>query len=248
MPDEIIICPSCNRKLRMAETHQGQIVQCPLCRVVFRTPVRAEVPANPPAAPAEGAPAAPATLAPRSAGQVTQAPAESAPVPSETGMPVIDVPRALLLPGLCLLISGVLSGIFQLVALRAHMALGPEGVLGLVGEMFSPDVVRSVQENMPAERFYGFVIFGDLLALFIAVGMALGAVQILRLGKYGLALFGSVLAFLNLASLGGMPCCFFTAPLGMWSLMVLRLPEVRAAFAAPPGPEEPAAGDDSQPS
>jgi hypothetical protein len=234
MPDETIICPSCNRKLRVAESHQGQIVQCPLCQIVFRAPVRVAPPTDQPPAPVpEPAPsaAAPAELA-------NPAPVEPAPVGGDLDAPAVDVPRALLMPGLSLLICGVLSGIFQLVALRAHMMLGPEGVLGLVGDMFSADVMRQVKENMTVERFYGYVILGDVLSLLMAVGIALGAVQILRLGRYWLAMLGSALAVVNLASLGGMPCCFFTGPLGMWSLMVLRLPEVRAAFAAPVVPDE----------
>lgn len=230
MSDAIILCPSCHRKLRMAESHQGQVVQCPLCQEVFRAPVGApspDLPAPIPEPVPRMVPVAPAA----------EAPAEAAPAEGEPDVPAVDVPRALLMPGLSLLVCGVLSAIFQLVALRAHLTLGPEGVLGLVGDMLSPDMVRTVKETMSPERFFGYVIAGDVVSLLVALGIALGAVQILRVGRYWLALLGSVLAVVNLASLAGMPCCFFTGPLGMWSVMVLRLPEVRAAFAAPADPE-----------
>src|SRR5262245_39260407 len=113
MPDDILVCPSCNRKLRMADTQQGQIVQCPLCSVIFRTPIRSPPPAaTEPAAAGEKTPPGEMIVP---APPVKPAPAE--PLPGEpvlagadAGSPGIDVQRALLLPGMTLLICGVLSG------------------------------------------------------------------------------------------------------------------------------------------
>lgn len=54
----------------------------------------------------------------------------------------------------------------------------------------------------------------------------IGAIQMLRLRAYGLALTAAILMIL---SCGGC-CCFLNLGAGIWALVVLSKPEVRAAF------------------
>jgi hypothetical protein len=58
----------------------------------------------------------------------------------------------------------------------------------------------------------------------------LGGIQMVRLRSYGLAVFSSVLAALPCISCSG--CCGLGEGIGIWALIVLMNPEVRAAFAA----------------
>ena len=53
-----------------------------------------------------------------------------------------------------------------------------------------------------------------------------GGIQMLRARKYSIALWAAVLALIPLTSV----CCIPGIPIGIWALIVLRNPEVRAAF------------------
>ena len=72
-----------------------------------------------------------------------------------------------------------------------------------------------------------FVPFGLMLLISIplAILIAMGAYRMRRLELYGLAMFASIAAML--------PChpgFLIGLPIGLWSLMVLLRPEVKAAF------------------
>jgi hypothetical protein len=56
-----------------------------------------------------------------------------------------------------------------------------------------------------------------------------GAVAMLRLNSYGTARLGAIFALLPICS----PCIFFGIPLGIWAMVVLLNPEVKAAFKKP---------------
>jgi hypothetical protein len=251
MPDDIIVCPSCNRKLRMAEIHQGQIVQCPLCSVIFRTPIRSQ-PAGPPSVSAPGEATPPAVLPPSSSQPSSPPPSlsrrvepqigpdDSEPGSPEAGSPVIDVRRAVLLPGMGLIICGVLSGMAAILALQGALSNSPEEVLALMLERAGPELAPQMKAMIPPRRAYNTLIALCVGGVLIAVTTVLGGVNMLRLERYRLAMAGSILAVFNVISffgLGVMPCCVLTAPLTLWSVTVLRLPEVRNSFDLPPEPE-----------
>jgi hypothetical protein len=230
MADHTILCPACNGKLRVPDDQMGQPVQCPLCRVVFTAPPR-PVPATTaikPASPAKEPPPQPKPEPAEKPGEKPKPP-EREPAVSPAGdavaaepEPMLDVRRMLLLPGMGLLICGVL-GFFQCaVHIKDTLLNGPEGMK----ELAEARLPAWFQPQPSAQELF----VGDLLlwSIFLALstGMIVGGVQILRLRSYWLAIVGSILGMVNLVSF-----CF-SAPLGVWSLMVLRLPEVRAAFDA----------------
>ena len=240
MPDDIILCPSCNRKLRMAEIHQGQIVQCPLCSVIFRTPVRAQPPGAAPSATPPAGPGDTLTVPPPKPIEPQVGPVEPIPAGGGTGLPVIDVRRAVLLPGISLIVCGVLSGIGVILGLQGILATSPDGLIRLMEERGGPEIAQQATVLVSPQQLYGITLGIFIALLLSAVGTVLGGVQMLRLERYWLAMTGSILACFNLISLmsvGVLPCCLFTAPLTVWSVTVLRLPEVRSAFNAPLEPE-----------
>ncbi len=239
MPDETLLCPSCHRKVRMAESHQGQFVQCPLCGVVFRAPARL------PAVPTVPPPASEATPAPAETPRLTSTlPRESAQASAggDPGRPVVDVQRALLMPGVGLLVCGILGAIASLIVLRNDLASGEEGVLRLLEENYPPGLMKMLTDSMSHSTIYAVEVGTRGLGALVSLGIVIGAIRMLRLQGYRLAMLGSVLAFLNVPNA---PCCLLTMPLGLWSFMVLRLPEVRSAFDAPPG--DLAAADEEKP-
>lgn len=245
MADQTIVCPACTRKLRVPEEQMGQMVQCPLCRVVFTAPPL------PGAAPSQITAAAPPAKEPPARGepvperpredrreQQPDAPREPAVTTEGDAVaaepePMLDVRRMLLLPGLGLLICGILGTIRILDVLQEVWRTGPEGMNKSLQNM--PFSELFVQRPSPESLFAATLVVGAAFLL-ISIGMVVGGVQMLRLRNYWLAIAGSILGIVNIVSF-----CF-SGPIGLWSLMVLRLPEVRAAFDAtgtdePPAPE-----------
>ena len=73
-------------------------------------------------------------------------------------------------------------------------------------------------------------IVGPAVCLFAMALNALilfGAVQMMRLRRWGLAMAAAILAMIPISSSA---CCVFTLPVGIWALMVLKRPLVKASF------------------
>lgn len=66
-------------------------------------------------------------------------------------------------------------------------------------------------------------------SVFIAVALFIlfGAVQMLRLKMWGVAMAASIVSMLNFGSC----CCIVGLPLGIWALVVLLMADVKQAFA-----------------
>jgi hypothetical protein len=65
-------------------------------------------------------------------------------------------------------------------------------------------------------------------ALFLALSLfiAIGAVSMMKRRLYPFAVLASVAAMVNL----GNCCCVLSAPVGIWAMIVLLQPDVRASF------------------
>ena len=68
-----------------------------------------------------------------------------------------------------------------------------------------------------------------LAGLAIGVTIVIGALRMMRLRSYGLAMTASILALLPISPVGTLGFA-----MGVWSLYVLSRPSVRAAFAVKP--------------
>ena len=66
----------------------------------------------------------------------------------------------------------------------------------------------------------------NLVGVAIGVVILLGAMKMKRLESHGFAMAASILALVPCVS----PCCFVGLPIGIWSIVVLSKPEVKAAF------------------
>lgn len=130
-----------------------------------------------------------------------------------------DILQKLKGPAIGLIVAGSVNGMVSLLAL-----LG--GLFRLGGGM-GPETVPSDE----AERFgYYAGTFGSygiaLLSLIVAPLVVYGAVQMMSGRKYALARASAILSVVPLTS-----CCFVVGiPLGIWALVVLAKPEVKALF------------------
>lgn len=122
-------------------------------------------------------------------------------------------------PGIALIIFGSLNGAI--------------GLLSLLGGLFRLSGLGT-RERLPsddAERVgyligTGVTYFVSFLSIILAPVVIYGAIQMMKGAKRGLAKTAAIVAMLPVTS-----CCFILGiPLGIWALVVLGKPEVKAVF------------------
>jgi hypothetical protein len=74
----------------------------------------------------------------------------------------------------------------------------------------------------------GVGIVFNIIGLCVGGLIIFGALKMKNLQSYGLAMTASVIAMIPCVS----PCCLIGLPAGIWALIVLLKPEVKAAFSA----------------
>ncbi|MCW8133062.1 MAG: hypothetical protein KIS92_22125 [Planctomycetota bacterium] len=82
----------------------------------------------------------------------------------------------------------------------------------------------------------------NFIAICIAFVIFMGARKMMSLENYGLAMAGAIVAMIPCIS----PCCLIGLPVGIWALVTLMDPDVKAAFpgqgprpGTPPAPPAP---------
>jgi hypothetical protein len=66
----------------------------------------------------------------------------------------------------------------------------------------------------------------SIISIGIGVGILMGAMKMQKLQSYNFALAAAVIAMIPCIS----PCCWLGLPAGIWALVILMKPEVKAAF------------------
>lgn len=208
MAEEAIYCPACNQKLRVPEEMLGQVVQCPLCNLVFAAPVRGGGHgAIPPA--------------------VRRVAESELPVPAGTAWapPAANPLHSLRAPAIAILAVGVLGLLANGMRVLLLLSIGVDGF---------EEMMRGVEEVLGMRGKGGDVEFQYRMTVVLAAafvfahaGAILGAVSMLRGRSYSLALGG---CFLSLLTVLDIPCCLMSLPFGIWGLVVLFRPEVRNEF------------------
>jgi phage FluMu protein Com len=232
-------CLNCNKLLRVPETSAGKKARCPECESIQAVPVQDDPQkhvagssefasfANQQAA-APRAPASdnPFTVQPTSNPFADGASSKTVPVSSSESVnpyaaPVATKPQ---------LGGGGVAGPMTLQLIRTRVE-GPATALMVVSGIVivlsvfamaaqlivlladAPDF--EVLINL-ASGAGGIVLYGVVMA---------GAIQMKQLQSYGLAVTASILAMLPCSG-----CCIIGLPIGIWALVVLCDPSVRAAF------------------
>ena len=126
-------------------------------------------------------------------------------------------------PAIGLILVGtinILSGLLVILGTITNLAKGP---------------TRQVVEN--PDRLLGYqawIVTSTLCALvtiIVSPFIIYGAVQMLGARKYSMAKLAAVLSLIPCTSI----CCVLGIPPGIWGLVVLKKPEVKAAFDHPQG-------------
>ena len=206
-------CPSCGQSLRVPDELLGRNVRCPQCQTTFEAAGAAETAAE-------------------------ESPSFEQWQTSETPPPSSHerARQAIMIPAILLLVVGILGVLLSGYYLFTGLFLGQ-----------NPDLVRQqmkvslemqgkkVEELRPEERqmveaISGWIGPGYTIAGLVGIPLSLlvvfGSIQMLRLRMRGLAVTASVVAMLPYSC-----CCVLGLPIGIWSLMVLARPEVKAAFS-----------------
>jgi hypothetical protein len=109
-------------------------------------------------------------------------------------------------------------------------ALTGLGFMALLGGVLAtePNVVFKDIGPDPAERAgaYGFFVAYFTVGLLTRVMQLLGAISMLRVRGYSLAMVGAISALFPCE----IYCCLPSLPLGIWALIVLSSADVKRAF------------------
>ena len=243
MSDIRFSCPKCQRHLQGDPGYAGRQITCPSCGTPFVVPSQAPVPratAAPTAAPVAATTAAPRPVAavPVATPVATVVPvavAAPAPVaaPATAYSPNVSDRLATIAssrvkkPAIALLITGILWVLYAGFALVNYLVNKPTAA--------SVQAVQGQANGLNASQLQTFqnimAVAGPLMLVIIVVSLAagvvvlLGAIKMKKLESRGLAMTASILAMLPVS-----PCCVLGLPFGIWALMALSKPEVKAAF------------------
>jgi len=149
----------------------------------------------------------------------TMAPPPSPP-PSNAA---IDAQQKVSGPAIGLLVTAIIGIVYQMISLLFNI--------------FYISILDKIQGMQPTQGLEGFETFtklftgifavvGFIFALTAAVIIIFGSIRMKRLQSWGLAVTASILAMVPCFS----PCCCAGLPIGIWALVVLMKPEIKAAF------------------
>jgi hypothetical protein len=125
-------------------------------------------------------------------------------------------------PAIGLIVLSIL-GIIACIILLTLTAMGI-ALLDAVMELEGPssEAARSL-----AELVYNFVVL--IFSLAMSILTLIGSIQMKELRSYAWAMTAAILSVIPCTS----PCCFLIGtPIGIWALVVLNEPVVRAAFGS----------------
>jgi hypothetical protein len=100
-------------------------------------------------------------------------------------------------------------------------------LLGLLGNLLGVGLgAMGGGQNGAGAMFQGAMgIAAAIFGLCLAVIILLGALKMMKLQSYGMAMTAAIVAMLPCTL-----CCIMGLPVGIWALVVLMKPEVKAAF------------------
>jgi len=202
----ITACPNCQRQLKVPENLLGKTVRCPSCKTTFVAQAAEEAPIamidDEPRGPARGPGPSSSQTAARRRVRVSEAAASAVKGPA----------ISLLTMGILAVLLGFLGGALYAI------------VLPNMPQMNNPQFGGG-QPPPPPAFFVGYGVVNMAGGLIWGGLVIAGAISMLRLKLYALAMTGSIVA---MAPCSG--CCLLGLPLGIWALVVLNRPDVRNAF------------------
>jgi len=131
--------------------------------------------------------------------------------------PAPGMPAEALRPYALQRVAGPATALIVIAAIGlVFNVLGAMGGMGRLAPMRGPGVQVPPRVMIPA----------NLVAVAVAAVVILGAIKMKNLESYGLSMTAAILALIPCTS----PCCVLGLPFGIWALVALTDPPVRAAF------------------
>jgi len=145
----------------------------------------------------------------------------SVPQGAPVGPPAAPSPaERVKLPAIFLIVTAAIGMLWQVIGLLLNIfGAGMGAILASRQGMMEEPALMNLMSG-------GIGIVSSVIGLGIGVVVLLGAVRMMALSSYGLALAGAILAMIPCIS----PCCVLGLPFGIWALVVLMNTEVKAAF------------------
>ena len=119
-------------------------------------------------------------------------------------------------PATGLLVTGIIGGVIMLISL----------ISGLLGAGWMTMMEDDIPERLEMMFEASFRTAGSLVGLLIAAFLVYAWSKMKEMESWGLCIAASILAIVPCLS----PCCLVGLPIGIWCLVVLNRPEVKAAF------------------
>lgn len=119
-------------------------------------------------------------------------------------------------PAISLMVTACIGAAFQVLGLLMNLMGAGMGAMARSGR------------GMPNMLSGGIGAVFNVIGLIMAVVVFMGASKMKNAESYGFAMAAAIIAMIP--CLG--PCCLLGLPLGIWALVVLMKPEVKAAFNA----------------
>ena len=212
MSAEIIPCPACRHDVRVPESLFGQPVRCPACKAYFTAPTRD----------AQGILGTAELLA-------------DAPVVAPMSR-LDDGPQARLdqspifVPAILLLLVGIIGSLVNGIQVYQTVA-NPEAAKAQVmeGMKKAAEILKQEIKQEQDDQAVEVAPSLQLSAFLISLVPLVGAIAMLRMRGWWLALFGSLGALVDVGSC----CCLIGAPVGIYCLIKLCDPQIRAMFRRP---------------
>ncbi|OJH37781.1 hypothetical protein [Cystobacter ferrugineus] len=123
-------------------------------------------------------------------------------------------------PAILLMVTAGLGVLVSLIGLA-------QAVMGL--NRVPPELLDDpniAQYRSLIQAVQGFGGFSNVIVLLLSGLTFYGALKMKNLENFGLAMAASIIAILPCFG----PCCCLGIPVGIWSLVVINKPEVKAAF------------------
>ncbi len=119
-------------------------------------------------------------------------------------------------PATGLLVTGIVGGLLELTS--------------FIAMLFGSSWIALMEEDIP-EKMEGlfqasFWTASSLVGLLIAAFLIFASTKMREPSQWGLCIAASILAMVPCIS----PCCLIGLPIGIWCLVVLTKPEIKAAF------------------
>lgn len=140
--------------------------------------------------------------------------------PTPDGAELIERVRTkVMIPAIFLIVVGVL-GLLASIFGCVNAAISPPPPV----DPNAPEAVKAFVQGSVGPAAVGIQAFFILFNAFLIFG----AVQMLRMKAWPLALSSSIAAIINFGSC----CCILGIPVGIWSIVILFVPDVKEAFKA----------------